>query len=392
MSNGSRELRKRLVTVNYKEIATINKVSTTAKPIASQQPSQQSVAPQTSLSTRTSLSSRPSFTARPSLTQSSSPSLTVDRQTILDKIGHIESQIKNIEDKSTHHSRLDAIETAFNDLKAENIELRLTVDRLKSDLDSVQFVLVELCNLESQLKGTEATSIQLTSENQALKTEISVLKSDIAELNSRINSQRTTDPSVYQKTDTDQQHLNCNIVIRGVELSSTSCPSEPAKVFNAIRTHLEIEKDEIFNPVSVKVLPTAASTHASKTIQVQFQSVDSKRQFLQVKRTKKQILPSDLKLVQGSKKAILIAEQLTRGNQELLYAARSLRQTHNFKFVWSNNGQILARQQQGSRVTRITSIDQINELRKAVNLESFVYPRNGRLQPDANLEPLKSSS
>lgn len=169
--------------------------------------------------------------------------------------------------------------------------------------------------------------------------------------------------------------------------------SEPKKVFEAIRTHLDITNDDIFDPISITVLPSANSKPtASKTIQVRFRSVVAKRQFLQVRRTKKHISPADLNLVQDSKKAILITEQLTRSNQELLYAARSLRNTHKFKFVWSNNGQILVRQQQGSKVTRITDISQINELRATINLNPLTLPRNGRLPTDANLESPKSNS
>lgn len=110
---------------------------------------------------------------------------------------------------------------------------------------------------------------------------------------------------------------------------------------------------EDLKPISIEVLDThlPPKSTKSKSIRVTFPSVASKRTFLQVRRAKKDIFQSDLKLRQGSQRPLVIVEELTKANQHLLYIARSLRPS--FQFVWSNNGQILARERKGARVVRI---------------------------------------
>lgn len=53
---------------------------------------------------------------------------------------------------TSQESRFSAIETAHNQLKAENDALHQVVAQLKSDLESIQFVLVEFCDTESKLR------------------------------------------------------------------------------------------------------------------------------------------------------------------------------------------------------------------------------------------------
>lgn len=92
---------------------------------------------------------------------------------------------------------------------------------------------------------------------------------------------------------------------------------------------------------------------------------------------KKDILPRDIGIIQNTRKALLITEQLTRSNQELLYRARSLRESNNFKFVWSNNGQILARRRHRSKVIRILDIEHVERLKQDLNTDLSIN-QNGQ--------------
>lgn len=82
-----------------------------------------------------------------------------------------------------------------------------------------------------------------------------------------------------------------------------------------------------------------------------------------MRRIKKEIYPSDIGINQQHTRPVLISEQLTRANQELLYQARSIRGSNGFKFVWSHNGQILARRKEGDRVIRIIDLIHLNQLK-----------------------------
>lgn len=122
-------------------------------------------------------------------------------------------------------------------------------------------------------------------------------------------------------------------------------------------------------PVSESVLPSTSS-RARGPLQVQLQSVAVKKQFLQVRRTKKDILPADFGIIQKNKRPILITEQLTRQNRELLFKARSLGGGDGYKFVWSSNGQVLASKTPNSKVIRITDIEHVNCLIAELNQQS----------------------
>lgn len=130
--------------------------------------------------------------------------------------------------------------------------------------------------------------------------------------------------------------LNTLLLIRGVEVTDNTSEKDLFRNYNKIRHNLCLSNIVDFAAVSVKILPSfnkiTNKGRRSAKIQVVLPTVSAKRQFLQIRRTKK-----DIDIVQKSRKPLLITEELTRKNQELFYAARSLRESHKFKFVWSNN-------------------------------------------------------
>lgn len=321
----------------------------------------------------------------------SKPSPVGINKSLVDKISSIESRIKVIEDNCTQESRYIAIE-AYNQLKAENKDLRQTFESLKGNFEGIQFVIAELIGLETKFNELEERSnrentglknqiSELSSQLVTVKSEIKDLRSEINELHNQQHRSRDEQVLVEKGISIEQQELNSNIVIRGVDLVDSSCDSKPLEVYNSLRNHLGIATNDAFEPVSVKVLQPKKSlgkTIINKTIQVRLRSSTTKRQFLQIRRIKKDILPTNIGLVQNSKKPILITEQLTKENQELLYAARSLRGTHKFKYVWSNNGQILTRPQENSKVLRIKDVNHVNDLRASIELNPLHF-KNGRL-------------
>ncbi len=228
--------------------------------------------------------------------------------------------------------------------------------------------MVDLANLESKVESLQKHNKQLTAENTELKAEVFNIKSEILELKTQHHRFKKTQVEIERGISIEQQEINSNVIIRGVDIEENANKDQLIATFNQIRSHLGVAKIDDFEAVDIGVLHTKGNknkeqTFLPKTIQVKFKFIDHKRRFLQIRRTKKSFIPSDIGLKQNSKKPILIVEQLTKQNQELLYNARSLRSSSNFKFVWSNNGQILARQQQGSKVIRIEDINHVNRLK-----------------------------
>lgn len=380
------------------------------------------------------------------------------------------SQLETTEDKARQHEQLTTIEASLDQLKEENNQLRLTIEKLKSDLEGVQFVVAVLTELDVKLQNTEAVCTRVSNENADLKAEISTLKARFIDLDHRQSAHsatsyqessaeqreffsditirgtelQTTSSSAVQPSDeairshlsskssvtnpqnvdlaqlkseiaslaeevqqlksshhsadsiqdADQERLNCNIVIRGADVATDTPESELRKVFSGLRDHLGVADIAEFEPVSIQVINTNFSKNSkaskSKPVRVQFQSSATKKKFLQVRRIKKSITQIDIGIKGGSSNPILITEELTRSNQELLFNARSLRNQGNFKFVWSCNGQVLVRFKKNSKVIRITGTAHVNQLRASLDLQPL--PEHGRCHPGEAIGPTSDNA
>lgn len=290
-------------------------------------------------------------------------------------LNSFEDRLKSIEDNIIQKTRLSAVEAELLQLKDSNRELQLTVELLRSDLDTLQFISTQLCDSEAKISDLEVHCSRLSIENEGLKK-------TVAELTSRVDQIKST-TSPDNGVSREQQELNTNVVIRGVEIRENAEESELLAVYDKICAHLGVADDPDNKPISAKVLTSVnkGNTTSTKPIQIKLRSSSVKRQFLQARRIKRNILPCDIGIVQQSKRPLLITEELTRNNQELLYQARSLRP--KFKFVWSNNGQILAREKNKSKVIRIINIDHVNSI-KAELPQSYQDGRCSITEPEPN--------
>lgn len=300
-------------------------------------------------------------------------------------------------------------------LQNKSTDLEKLCNRLQSENEGLQITVAFLSELQVKYEETEANYKQLKEDHIQIQQTILNFQSLVADLSSRVEHTaqlklevgdlidqlhhlKVAHSLVEKGVSTEQQDINSNIVIRGVDLIENQNDSEPelTVVYDKVRSHLGVSEISDFKAVSVKVLQpknhlseNSKKTPTANTIQVRLSSALTKRQFLQIRRIKKDILSSDIGLSQNSKKPILITEQLTRENQELLFNARSLRKTNNYKFVWSNNGQILARPHPGSRVIRIKDIDHIKCLRTEIQPH---LPTNGRIRTNSTIKPNSSNS
>lgn len=249
-------------------------------------------------------------------------------------------------------------------------------------------MLLELIGLESKLEQTTQSNDRLAAENTELKAELLLLKSEVSSLRDQLHSAKSHEALPDTGISTEQEIINSNIIIRGIDLDQQASQDNLLGKFDAIRSHLGISEISDFEAVDIDIVRPKSSTDKDtalrhKTIRVKFRSVDHKRRFLQIRRSKKSIFASEIGIQQSSKKPILIVEQLTKQNQELLYKARSLRTSADFKFVWSNNGQILVRHRQGSKVIRIKDTNHIDQL---CSQFSVSHLKDGNVHSDIAVE------
>lgn len=236
---------------------------------------------------------------------------------------------------------------------------------IKSSTTSTKEILERLVLLEGKFET-------LVAENQSLKLDVNALRTRCDEQQQLINVLNSAHIASEQGISTEQQQLNSNIIIRGIEIGEDTPPETIPTIFDNLCKHIGIECLGELKPVSIEVLDSnqSSSKKSSRTIRVKFSSVANKRSFLQVRRAKRDILPCEIKVRQESQRPILISEELTKANQRLLFEARSLR--GRFQFVWSNNGQVLARERKRAKVIRILDENHVETLKLKYNVRNGV--------------------
>ncbi|KAJ6643589.1 hypothetical protein Bhyg_08552 [Pseudolycoriella hygida] len=197
---------------------------------------------------------KPASTVRTSLnTQSHSIAPSGQQSSLTGKIDCIEARIKRIEEESCQRAKIAAIENEFAQLKSENSDLRLNLDKLKADLESVQYLVLELQHSKLNKEESDRRISELSSENAVLKLEIAGLKTNITGSTATTNSQHQQPIESNNIVSFEQEQLNSNILIRGADSSDPASDIEPDSVFEHIRKHLGIQNDESFDPLEQRL-------------------------------------------------------------------------------------------------------------------------------------------
>lgn len=318
-------------------------------------------------------------------TTSITPSTHSAIKVLSEKISHFESKIDEIvglyDQLKDENQRLQYVIAELIDLQSKFTDSEECRNQLKSENESLRLGIVELKSEIAQL-----SSIVLRKETEAENDSLDQLKSDISTLSKEFQQLKANKSSVDNNLNADQELLNCNIVIRGAEVTANTSESELRTVYSGLRNHLGGADVAEFEPVSITVINTnsAKNNTSLKPIRVQFKSVDAKRKFLQVRRVKKTISQIDIGIKGSVSRPILVTEELTRSNQELFFKARSLRNNGNYKFVWTCNGQVLVRFKQSSKVIRITDSEHVSQLQAGLHLEPS--PDYGRHHLGASIQ------
>lgn len=231
--------------------------------------------------------------------------------------------------------------------------------------------------LLTRVTSLEGITTSLVSRIDTLSETISSLKETVVEQRKVIETFEETTKASSNGVSVEQERINNNIVIRGLEIEEGTTESALLTTFTNICTHIGIPVTEELRPVSASLLESKSK--AGGPLIVKLSSRVAKQKFLQARRVKRDIRPLEIGQTQGSNRPLVITEQLTSENQKLLFEARSLRGPDKYKFIWSNNGHILARRKKRSPVIRIKDILDVERLR--AHLEPDRHVTGGRTWP-----------
>lgn len=172
----------------------------------------------------------------------------------------------------------------------------------------------------------KATVIDLVKENKTLTN-------TIVELSSDVNSLK-------------QQNLRNNLIVAGVPYKKGENLKE---IFVKLSKTLNVEVTE--GNFQIRRF-AAKSDSISGNILVELDQYTVKKELLRRRKTKN-ILCSELGF--GGESSVVLFNQLTHDNLEILAEAKKLKSECNFKFVWFQNNQILARKTEKAKIFTLNS-------------------------------------
>lgn len=189
------------------------------------------------------------------------------------------------------------------------------------------------------------TVIELVKENK-------VLNSTIVELSIDVNSLQ-------------QQNLRNNLIIAGVPYKKGENLKE---IFVKLSKTLKVEITE--ESFEIRRFSSKSDTN-SGNILVELDNFSVKKILLKNRKTKN-ILASELGFT--GENSIVLFNQLTHLNLQILAEAKKLKTECNFKFIWFQNNQILARKEEKARIFILHTKNEIGKLilsQKAEPKEQF---------------------
>ncbi|KAJ6639560.1 hypothetical protein Bhyg_12306 [Pseudolycoriella hygida] len=165
--------------------------------------------------------------------------------------------------RTLNNSKATKIETAIKLVaSAANAKNRISSSRVSlttpsfstsnqataAPLNAINILTERIESLESRLNTIEASYNQLVAENTELRHIVTDLQTGICQLqNSNVHTPSSGAPS-SSTTSIEQQSINNNIVIRGVEVKDSTPSVELTAIYEGIRTHLGISDVDELSP------------------------------------------------------------------------------------------------------------------------------------------------
>lgn len=229
-------------------------------------------------------------------------------------------------------------ESMERELRNEIREMKVAQTNLTK---SIEFAHDEVRDLKKKLDDEVAKNKRLTDEKEALLSRCKAVENETREQEKRLASM-------------EQYSRKNNLEIHGViQTKNESVPDILAKIGSAI--------NEPITATDVEVCHRVPARDADKTanIIVQFRS-RTKRDAVLKKARKARPTHNDIGMNEAT--PIYVNEHLCPARKRLLAMAIKKKHEHKWKSVWTNNGQIFAKQTDDAPMVRISSEQDIEKV------------------------------
>ncbi|KAF0750246.1 Reverse transcriptase domain-containing protein, partial [Aphis craccivora] len=230
----------------------------------------------------------------------------------------------NCKTTTSKSPKSNAAEIKIGTSMVDNInELMKSVSFMSDQFDNFNN---KLDNVMSELKNIKSENQKIVTENKRLSEEVDLLKSKIDEI--------------------EQNNLGISVDITEISKKTNTT----IDVYEAYRINSSISKRSL-------IVAKLATLEMRKNL---------------IRNVKSNKLTADKMNNGWPKENIYINERLTKLRRTLFYQTKVAATTKEYKFVWLSNGDILVRKNENSKIVRIKSSQDINNLSPNDNLESFL--------------------
>lgn len=262
-----------------------------------------------------------------------------------DELEALQSQVGAINQKldSLSSLRLDLNSLLPLPAKIDQLlGLTQTVDKLQSSVSEIQnsiaFMsskydefLVRIEASEKEIKQSNSEVLSLTLKVQEQETEIRALK---AEMNKQ-----------------EQYSRRPNLEIHGLPATR----DENLRAFAAnLATKLSIKDFDSSDILAIHRLPSKRDK--IPVILVKFASVSVKETWMSSRHELKNLCKSD------KDPRLFFNDNLTAANRELFWLARKKRKEKNYKYVWTKDGNVFAKKEEGASLIRVNHVNDLVRL------------------------------
>lgn len=218
--------------------------------------------------------------------------------------------------------------SSVNSMGKKIEELIKSVSFMSSKFDDFN---CKIDNIVSKLKDIKLVNGKIIAENKRLSDEVYILKSKIDDL--------------------EQHNLGISVDIMGIpKTTNENCISIVEEIGKRTNTELKV----------IEAYRINSSTSKHNIISAKLSSLDMRKNLIHNVKSMK--LTADIIYNNWPKEKIYINERLTKSKRVFFAQTRSVAKEKQIKFVWLSNGDILIRKNENSKIMKITSTQDFDNL------------------------------
>ncbi|XP_048002418.1 uncharacterized protein LOC125238961 [Leguminivora glycinivorella] len=256
------------------------------------------------------------------------------------KLVDVKRDLHRIENKlsTTKQDIFNEINKEFNRvIDTLKVEFTQTTDLLSDQIKDLQ---VELSTVNKKMQNLEEENCRLSAELTAVKTNPTTIH-NITKLEDIVDQMR------LELNDRDQALLQNDVEITGVPEQPGESPLHITKAIS-LKLGMELEERDVISVDRVGQVRTTSSADGTRSrprpLAVRLSRRTLRDDMLRNARVRRDLDTRDIGLAEHTPSRIFINERLTKINRQLFWKARQAANATGWKFVWTREGRIYAKQ------------------------------------------------